>query len=33
MAKEMDINIIVLSQLSRAPEVRSEHRPMTSDLR
>lgn len=33
MAKEMDINIIVISQLSRAPETRSEHRPMLSDLR
>lgn len=33
MAKEIDINIIVLSQLSRAPETRSDHRPMLSDLR
>lgn len=33
LAKELDINIIVLSQLSRAPETRSEHRPMLSDLR
>ncbi|MBC2579080.1 replicative DNA helicase [Clostridium sp. DJ247] len=33
MAKELDINIVVLSQLSRAPEARSDHRPMLSDLR
>lgn len=33
MAKELDINIVVLSQLSRAPETRSDHRPMLSDLR
>lgn len=33
MAKELEINIVVLSQLSRAPEARSDHRPMLSDLR
>lgn len=33
MAKELDITVIVLSQLSRATECRSEHRPMLSDLR
>ncbi|MBV7273840.1 replicative DNA helicase [Clostridiaceae bacterium UIB06] len=33
MAKELDINLILLSQLSRAPECRSDHRPMLSDLR
>lgn len=33
MAKELDITVIVLSQLSRAPECRSDHRPILSDLR
>ncbi len=33
MAKELDITLILLSQLSRAPECRSDHRPMLSDLR
>lgn len=33
MAKELDITIISLSQLSRAPEARSDHRPLLSDLR
>ena len=33
LAKELDITIVVLSQLSRAPEARSNHRPMLSDLR
>ena len=33
MAKELDINVIILSQLSRAPEQRSDHRPILSDLR
>lgn len=33
LAKELAIPIVVLSQLSRAPEARSDHRPMLADLR
>lgn len=33
MAKELDVTLILLSQLSRAPECRGDHRPMLSDLR
>jgi replicative DNA helicase len=33
LAKEMRVPVVVLSQLSRAPEARSQHRPQLSDLR
>src|SRR5207244_10762881 len=33
LSKELNVPIVLLSQLSRAPESRSDHRPQLSDLR
>ncbi|MDR1353964.1 MAG: replicative DNA helicase [Oscillospiraceae bacterium] len=33
MAKELDLPVLLLSQLSRSPDIRTEHEPRLSDLR
>ena len=33
LAKELNVPVVIISQLSRAPEARGDHKPQLSDLR